>query len=128
MVMDNLPRFFRSGDEVTLSPVVFNRTGKESDFTVSLKSEMLDISSTSQVIHLKDGESRAVPFAVVPKSSGPSSSAGGVKIDMEAKSNTTGEVDSLEYTLPLENSVLYETVSTIGHTDSTSFDEKIDLS
>jgi uncharacterized protein YfaS (alpha-2-macroglobulin family) len=39
MVSENLPRIFRSGDKTVLSPVVFNRTGADAEFEVSLSAE-----------------------------------------------------------------------------------------
>ncbi|HBA45382.1 TPA: hypothetical protein DEG21_01895 [Patescibacteria group bacterium] len=36
IINENVPRFLGSNDTIVLSPVVFNKTGKNSIFTVSL--------------------------------------------------------------------------------------------
>ena len=40
MINENLPRFLGSDDVVTFSPVVFNKTGKDQSFVVTLESSL----------------------------------------------------------------------------------------
>lgn len=66
MVNDNLPRIFRSRDSVTLAPVVYNRTGKDAQFDVSVTADNLAIEKPSKKVLIKNGESATVEFQAVP--------------------------------------------------------------
>jgi uncharacterized protein YfaS (alpha-2-macroglobulin family) len=37
IIEDNLPRFLNTSDTITFAPVIYNKTGKDSDFVVSLE-------------------------------------------------------------------------------------------
>lgn len=62
LVSENLPRFLGSADTITLSPVVFNKTGKDQSFEVSITADNITIKSPVQTISIRNGESYTVPF------------------------------------------------------------------
>ncbi len=125
MVNDNLPRFFRADDSVTLAPVVFNRTGKDREFEVSVASEFLDVSGKKKAF-VKNGESKAVSFeAKVRPLRSLANEAEYAKISVEVVSE--GVSDAIEKTLPVVRGDTLESVATIGSTDDASFDETLNL-
>lgn len=125
MVNDNLPRLFRSGDRTVLSPVVFNRTGADADFEVSLSAEGMDVQKPVQKVRIANGESKTVSFPVTVNDvpSGAASSA--LKIAIAAKSGN--KTDAVEKTVPAYRSETWETVATVGSTKDASFDERLNL-
>lgn len=125
MVNDNLPRIFRSRDSVTLAPVVFNRTGKDGEFEVSLKSENLTVEKPSKKAFIKNGESATVEFKAVPSDVPQGQDRSIAKLTFLAKSGDKS--DEIEKSVPVYRSETWETVATMGATKDASFDEKLNL-
>lgn len=125
MVNDNLPRIFRSKDQTTLAPVVFNRTGADGIFDVSLAAEGFAIEKPSKKVSIKNGESATVEFQVVPGDVVLGEDRTMSKITVTA---TIGaKSDSIEKTVPVYRSETWETVATVGSTKDASYDEKLNL-
>lgn len=62
MVNENLPRFLGSSDIVTFSPVIFNKTGRDQSFDVSIIADNMDVRSPKRTVFIRNGESYTVPF------------------------------------------------------------------
>ncbi|MDD3302064.1 MAG: MG2 domain-containing protein [Candidatus Gracilibacteria bacterium] len=135
IINDNLPNFFGVGDTIVLSPVVFNKTGKDGDFEVTLTGTNLDISSgNSRKVFVKNGESKTVSFEVGIKKreSFRNMSLASSKIDFKvsevcSKNCNLVDQDEIEKVVLIKDSTTKESVSTIGKTNNNSFDEIIDL-
>lgn len=73
MVSENLPRFLGSADVTTFSPVIFNKTGKDQSFDVTIDANNMTVKEASRTVFIRAGESYTVPFeatiANVPLSS-----------------------------------------------------------
>ena len=63
-VRDNLPSFLGSEDTITLSPVVFNRTGKDQKLTVTLDATNIEVSKNKTEIFVLDWEQKTVSFEI----------------------------------------------------------------
>lgn len=128
MINENLPRFLGSADVVTFSPVVFNKTGKDQSFDVTIAADNITVKSPARTVFVKNGASYTVPFeatiANVPLSSTDPFAA---KITLKAVAKDSGELDEVENTLPIVATSTKETVATVGKT-ANSADEKIKLS
>ncbi|MFB0964346.1 MAG: alpha-2-macroglobulin family protein, partial [Patescibacteria group bacterium] len=125
MVNDNLPRIFRSRDSVTLAPVVFNRTGKDAQFDVSVTADNLAVEKPAKKVLIKNGESATVTFEAVPADVASGQDRATAKIVFTAKAGDKS--DSVEKTVPVFRSETWETVSTMGSTKDASYDEKLNL-
>lgn len=127
VINENLPRFLGSADAITFSPVVFNKTGKDQSFDVSIAADNMTIKSPARTVFVKNGASYTVPFeatiAEAPLSSNEPFSA---KIAIKATAKDSGEIDEVENTLPIVATSTRETVATVGKTQN-SADEKISL-
>ncbi len=128
MINENLPRFLGSGDEITFSPVIFNKTGKNQSFDVTIDASNITIDGAKRTVFIKSGESYTVPFkATVNNIEANSSEPAAAKITFKATAKESNEVDEVENTLPILQTTTPETVATSGKTtDST--DEQIKLS
>ncbi len=128
MINENLPRFLGSADVLTFSPVVFNKTGKDQSFDVSIVANNMTVKSSTRTVFIKNGASYTVPFeatiANVPLSSTEPFAS---KITLKAVAKDSGELDEVENTLPIVATSTRETVATVGKTISGA-DEKIKLS
>ena len=63
MINDNIPRILRTGDTLELSPVVFNRTGKDSNMSVEFSGSGVT-GAMKKSVFLKNRESKTVNFEV----------------------------------------------------------------
>jgi uncharacterized protein YfaS (alpha-2-macroglobulin family) len=54
MVSDNLPAFLGSSDKIKFSPVIFNKTGKDQDFTVSFDGTNMNLNSKEEKVFIKN--------------------------------------------------------------------------
>jgi hypothetical protein len=128
MVNENLPRFLGSSDVVKFSPVVFNKTGRDQSFDVSITANNMTIKKPNQTVFIKNGASYTVPFEAtivnVPLSS---TEPFATKITLKAIAKDSKEVDEVENTLPINMTSTKEMVATVGKTTN-SADEKIKLS
>jgi len=128
MVSENLPRFLGSADVIAFSPVVFNKTGKDQSFDISIVANNMTISKNQKTVFIKNGESLTIPFetiiANIPLSS---SEPFFSKITLKAVAKYSGELDEVENTLPITVTATKETVATVGKTTN-SADEQIKLS
>lgn len=129
MISDNLPRFFGSKDKIVLSPVVFNKTGKDGDFTVSLSVDNVSIKDSNKKVFIKNWEQQIVPFEIEVNDIWISGNKDNIfsKINIKAVNTTTNDEDEIEKFVQIKETSTPETVSTAGKTDKTSFDEHIDL-
>jgi uncharacterized protein YfaS (alpha-2-macroglobulin family) len=62
MVQDTFPRFIRTGDRMEIAPVIFNRTGKRTEFSIELTASGAEVSGGTRSITLDDGVSQPVSF------------------------------------------------------------------
>lgn len=128
MINENLPRFLGSADVVTFSPVVFNKTGRDQSFDVSINVDNMTVKSPNRTVFVKNGESYTVPFegtiADIPLSATEPFAS---KITIKAVAKDSGELDEVENILPIIATSPKETVATVGKTID-SADEKIRLS
>ena len=128
MITENLPRFLGSGDVVTFSPVIFNKTGKDQSFDVSIKADNMTIKNATRTVFVKNGGSYGVSFETtigdVPLSVAEPFAS---KITFKAVAKDSGELDEVENTLPIVQTSTKEMVATVGKTTN-SADEKIKLS
>ena len=128
MVNENLPRFLGSSDIVTFSPVVFNKTGRDQSFDVSITADNMTIKKPSQTVFIKNGASYTVPFeATIVNMPLSSTEPFASKIILKAVAKDSKEVDEVENTLPISMTSTKEMVATVGKTTN-SADEKIKLS
>ncbi len=128
MINENLPRFLGSADVVTFSPVVFNKTGRDQSFDVSIASDNMTIKSPSRTVFVKNGGSYTVPFeATITDLPLSSTEPFASKITFKAVAKDSGELDEVENILPIIMTQSRETVATVGKTSS-SADEKMSLS
>lgn len=130
MISDNLPRFLGSSDKVVLSPVVFNKTGKDGDFTVSLSADNLNIKDPNKKVFIKNWDQQTVPFEITINDIWVSWNKDNIfsRIDIKATNTATNDEDEIEKFLQIKETSVPETVATVGKTDNVSFDEHIDLS
>lgn len=128
MITENLPRFLGSADTITFSPVVFNKTGRDQSFDVSIVADNMTIKSPARTVFVKNGESYTVPFdATITDVALSTTEPFASKITFKAVARDSGELDEVENTLPIVMTSTRETVATVGKTES-SADEKINLS
>jgi alpha-2-macroglobulin len=62
VVLGNIPRFLRPGDEVKIGGTVLNQTKIKGEFQVSLESNLLETTQNKQTITLGSGESQELSF------------------------------------------------------------------
>lgn len=62
LISENLPRFLGSVDTIIFSPVVFNKTGKNQSFDVTIVANNMTLSKNQKTVFIKNGESLTVPF------------------------------------------------------------------
>lgn len=130
LISDNLPRFFWSNDKITLSPVIFNKSDKDSSIKVSLTEDNFEIIwEKSKVIILKKWESQTVNFDVKVKDIAImwNTNSASSKVNIKAENSITLDVDEIEKILPIRETSTKEIVATSWKATSNSFSEKIDL-
>jgi uncharacterized protein YfaS (alpha-2-macroglobulin family) len=52
VIEDNLPRFLATDDTITFSPVIYNKTGKDDDFQVSIQATNGTLITTEKPLSL----------------------------------------------------------------------------
>ncbi len=129
IIEDNLPRFLNTSDTITFAPVIYNKTGKDSDFVVSLEANNWVLKSINKTVWIKNWESQKVEFLFEVKNAkdfkvGDFST---IKITATSKTNSS-DFDWVIKFLPIINSSIIENVSTVWKTDGVSFEEKINIS
>lgn len=62
IINDNLPRFLWANDEISFSPVIFNKTGKDWKFKVTIKASNVEIKNNELSIDLKDQQQKTLLF------------------------------------------------------------------
>lgn len=127
IVNENLPRILRTGDLMTLAPVVFNRTGKKQKFTVEIVATGVEVQDAKQDITLDNDKSATVLFVAKNAKIPASDSIGQAKITITATAQESGEYDSVEKVLPVTRSETWESVATIGTVQDTMVDQVIQL-
>ncbi|MFA5917809.1 MAG: MG2 domain-containing protein [Candidatus Gracilibacteria bacterium] len=136
IINDNLPNFFGVGDEITLSPVVFNKTGKDGNFEIAMEGTNIEIKGGNKKnLFIKNGESKTVNFLIKvnERSFFRYMNVASSKIDFKAseiceKNCANSKVDEIEKVVQIKDSATKESVATNGKTKDNSFDEHIDLS
>ncbi|EKE29741.1 MAG: hypothetical protein ACD_2C00107G0001 [uncultured bacterium (gcode 4)] len=128
MINENTPRFLWSNDTITFSPVVFNKTWKNSTFKISVTAENLKISNPNQEIKINNWEEKTVELTAKVADLGTVSDSSLARITIKAVSADTQDEDTVEQFLPIIPTSVLETVATVWKTDAVSFLEKIDLS
>lgn len=129
IVNENTPRFLWSNDEITISPVIFNKTWKDSIFTVTLSWTNIDINDKEQKIKINNWAQKTVDFDIKVKDLASIEELNNVisKIDIKAVAEETKDEDEVERSLMIIPTSIKETVATIWSTENKSFTEKIDL-
>lgn len=128
IVNDNLPRFLGSGDHVVFAPVVFNKTGQDQNFDVMVAATFGNLKDTKKSVNIKSGESATLAFAfdVSNDDSIRSSASPNSQITIKAVASN-GDLDEVELTLPIVDTMTTETTATVGRTNS-SADEHLTVS
>ncbi len=130
LINDNLPRFFVSNDSIMLSPVVFNKTGKDQIFSVMLSATNLkNISENKQKIFIKNGDQKTVHFDVTVDDIGLSEKNDFFfsTLTFKAVSEDNQHQDEIEKKVQIHESSTQESVSTFWKTKNDSFEQKLEL-
>ncbi|MBW7954842.1 hypothetical protein H3C61_03440 [Candidatus Gracilibacteria bacterium] len=128
MIEDNLPRFLATDDKIILSPVIYNKTGKDDDFIVKIKATNGVLKDTNKSVFIKNGESKKVDFEFNLKQSKDFNLYDFSSINIEATSKNDKNIyDSIKKIIPINNGIIPEYLSTVGKTSDVSFDEKINI-
>ncbi|MDQ1344256.1 MAG: alpha-2-macroglobulin [Patescibacteria group bacterium] len=125
MVNDNLPRIFRSRDSVTLAPVVFNRTGADAAFDVTVSGTGFSVDKPTKKVSIRNGESKAVEFRIEAKDV--PTGADRLMTDVRIEARAGNKSDLVEKFVPIFRSETWETVATVGSTKDASYDERLNL-
>lgn len=127
IINENLPRFLGSSDRVTLSPVIFNKTGKAQKFQISLSGTNVTIDTITKTIFLGTGASLSVafPVQVAPRRTDPENPFA-TRLTIRAVAEESGDRDEVENTLPILVTSTPEMVATVGKTATTA-EEQIAL-
>lgn len=129
IINENTPRFLGSNDSITFSPVVFNKTGKNSTFTVSLAWNNIDVDKWTQEVIINNWAQKTVNFTVKAKDLNQIKDTTNItaKINIKAVAKETWDQDEVERFLPINETSIKETVATVWVTTDASHTEKIDL-
>ncbi len=151
-INDNLPNFFGSNDEVILSPVIFNRTGKKRKFKVSLNWINFNIKvwEAEKIIEIEKNSSKTINFKIkindIWISGNKNFFSSRINIKVENSSKTLSPesslpdrekgatkkeekfVDEIEKFIRIKETSTKENISTTGKTKEKSFKEIINLS
>lgn len=128
MIEDNLPRFFWTDDKITFSPVIYNRTGKDDTFEITIFATNGSLKENKKVVLIKNAESQKVEFLFDVKKSSEFKAQDFSQIIISAVSTSNKiNFDSIKKIIPIQIQTLPEYTSTLGKTDKISYDEKIAL-
>lgn len=135
IINDNLPSFFWVGDEITLSPVVFNKTWKDADFELKLEATNVEVKWwNNRKLFIKAWESKSINFKVKvnERKQFRYIDLASSKIDINVKeicdkNCSLDAEDAIVKTIEIKDSTTKESVATIWSTNDSSFDEIIDL-
>lgn len=129
MVEDNLPRFLSSWDQITFSPVVYNRTGKDDQFVVQFSASNGKLLSLSEkTIAIKDGASAKVEFLFQVHDTTDFQMYDVSQVQIIATSKSDANMfDGVKKHLPLYPSFIKEHTSTVWKTSQVSVEERIQI-
>ena len=115
MVVPLKPRFIIPGDTFSVGAQVFNQSGKDQTFKVSLKSDTLSYLDKSQDYSLtvKNGQNQPVYFQV----KAPENITRGSHVFTISATGPGGLEDSVIQSIVINPNVTYETVATANYTD-----------
>lgn len=126
MIEDNLPRFFGGDDSLSVKPIVYNKTEKDSEFEVKLT--INDTLLSKKTVFIKKDESLWVPFFLDIKDSHNIKKNEIIKVNFSAISQKDpSQTDSITKYIPLKESYIPQYIATSGKVTDTGLDEKIDL-
>lgn len=135
IINDNLPNFFWVWDEIDISPVVFNKTGRDTDFEISLDATNVKVKWwNKRKLFIKNWESKAVNYKVKVYDRAKfininnAVSKVNFKIDEICEKNCDeANSDEIEKSIMIKDSTTKESVATVWSTKDSSFDEHIDI-
>lgn len=127
MIEDNLPRFLWSSDKITLSPVVYNRTWKDSTFKVSISSTLWKIDVKERTVFIKSWMSQNVLFDLEVPVSSKLTWNDLAKINISASNSDNTKTDSIYKFIQVKPLSTKEQISTFWKTNDISYDEKISI-
>lgn len=129
LINENTPRFVGSNDMITISPVVFNKTGKNSTFIVTLKWNNITVDNYIQEVKINNWSQKNVDFKVkvADLNAIKEISNINVKVDIKAIAKETNDEDEVERFLPIVETSVKESTATVWNTSDISHTEKIDL-
>lgn len=129
IINENTPRFLGSNDKIIISPVIFNKTGKNWKFVVTLKWTNIEVENPTQEIAINNWAQKTVEFVVKTLNLNSIKETSNVlaKINIKAVSKETNFEDEVERFLPIVETSVKETVATVWSTSDKSHTEKIDL-
>ena len=128
VIEDNLPRFLATDDTITFSPVIYNKTGKDDDFQVSIQATNGTLITTEKPLSLINWASEKVSFIFTVKKASDFKAFDVSEIIISARSKTNGNMqDAIKKIIPIHVGTIAENTSTVWKTDKISFDEKITL-
>lgn len=129
MINENTPSFFGSSDEITLAPVLFNKTGKDQSFDITISATNANVINGKETVYLKNNEQKTIKFKIklnnIDKNPQQEDFS---KINIKAIASETSDQDEIEKLIQIKPTTTSESISTIWKTDLASYEEKIDLS
>ncbi len=128
MIRTLAPRFAAYGDELELGGIIHNYTSASQSLNVTIKADgLVNTDKETQRISIKSGESQNVVWKVkVPYSDAITGNAHiTITADQVGTDIANGRMDSVEWDLPLAQTVTPESVATSSYTDDLSFTEKV---
>ncbi|MEF2175972.1 MAG: MG2 domain-containing protein [Candidatus Absconditabacteria bacterium] len=126
IINDNLPRFLGANDEITFSPVIFNKTGKEGKFKVTIDANNIEIKEKEFTLNLKDQEQKTILFQGIVGETNIgklNESVSTINIKVQGESH----VDEIEKTLRILDNSTPEQISTFGKYTQNPVNEIIDI-
>lgn len=128
IINDNLPRYLGTTDTITFAPVIFNKTGKDAEFEVSMEATNIDIEEKKKKIKIPSWWQATVLFISHVNSIEWASNSieKSSKITLSARSLSSNDEDTMTVTLPIVENMTKEMVSTVGKTEGAQ-DETIEI-
>ena len=129
MISDNLPQVFWSLDQISLSPVIFNKIWKDWEFEISLTATNAKVQNSTQKISIKNWEQKTVYFTLKIDDIGINVDKNNLlsEINIKAKSLNTNDEDRIQKFVQIKETSTPEFVATVWKTSDVSYDEKIQI-
>lgn len=128
MISPNLPNIFSINDTVVLHPVIFNKTDKEQNVSLSISWTYLNITDTTKKITVPAQSQVAVDFtAIVTGANLLYTQKWASKVEMVATTSDANIRDEIQLYIPVVQNVTKETVTTVGNISGGKAIEQLDI-